>query len=417
MQGTGGSLFKKLNIGTLELQGRLIKSATSETRASRDGYVTRELIDFYLPMARSGLPLIITGNMYVSRDGQSTPRQLAADSDNKIPQLRQLTEAVHKQGGRIFAQLSHCGRQVLPDAVGGKQPVSASGVKDTLTGVKPVALSYPEIQNIVKAFGKAAGRCQQAGFDGIQIHAAHGYLISQFLTPHTNRRTDYYGGTLENRARILCEIHTEIREQVGTDFPVIIKLNGADALPFRNGLSTGELVEVAVIMEQQGIDAVEVSVGHYESGFPVVRGTFFRGMRAMVEGSSRHLPALRRISFRVFWPVLAMASNILWRHSEGFNLQYSRKFKAVLGIPVICVGGFLTREKMEAAIESGDCDAVSSARALIADPCLFQHLRDGTRGPRCTFCNACVGNIGRQPVDCYHPSVRRQKDIMLAGKR
>ena len=417
MQGASSILFEKLSIGTLELQGRLIKSATSETRATRDGFATRELIDFYLPMARSGLPLIITGNMYVSREGQSTPRQLGADSDDKIPQLRSFTEALHEQGTPVFAQLSHCGRQVLPASVGGIQPVSASGVKDPVTGVRPVALSYPEIQNIVKAFGKAARRCQQAGFDGIQIHAGHGYLISQFLTPHTNRRTDYYGGKLKNRTRILVDILSEIRNRVGADFPVILKLNGSDALPLREGLETGELVEVAVIMEEQGIDAVEISVGHYESGFPVVRGSFFRSMRAMAHGSSRHLPVVRRVSFRIFWPVLALASNILWRHSEGFNLQYSRQFKAALGIPVICVGGFYSREKMEAAIQSGDCDAVSSARALIANPCLYEHLREGITGPQCRFCNACVGAIGREPVDCYHPKVRQQKDLLLSGKR
>ena len=173
-----------------------------------------------------------------------------------------------------------------------------------------------------------------------------------------------------------------------------MKLNGSDYLPLRAGLKTPELVEIAKIMEREGLDAVEVSVGHYESGFPVVRGTFGRCLRSMVQGSVRHLPGVRRVLFTAFWPLLALVFNLIWRPYEGYNLRYARQFKKALSIPVLCVGGFLTRAEMEAAIEQGLCDAVSIGRGFIANPLLYRHLRDGTPGPRCVDCNACIGCIG-----------------------
>lgn len=415
MSAENSVLFKPLSIGKLNIPGRVIKAATSETRATADGLATQATIDFYLPIAKGGTPLIITGNIYVSFDGKSTPMQMGIDHDDKIPALARLVDAVHAQGGKIFAQLSHSGREVVPSFAGLPEAVSASEVTDLSTGTRPRALTVAEIERVVERFGEAAGRSKQAGFDGIQIHAGHGYLISQFLTPYTNRRTDEYGGSLTNRVKLLRAILRAIRARVGSDFPVIMKLNGSDYLPLRAGLKTPELVQVAKIMEGDGLDGVEVSVGHYESGFPVVRGTFGRCLRSMVQGSVRHLPPLRRISMTVFWPLLAAIFNLIWRPYEGYNLRYARQFKKALSIPVLCVGGFLTRAAMEAAIDQGLCDAVSIGRGFVANPLLYRQLRDGTPGPRCVDCNACIGCIGTLPVECYHPEVRAEKDAMLAA--
>jgi 2,4-dienoyl-CoA reductase-like NADH-dependent reductase (Old Yellow Enzyme family) len=274
-------LFTPINIGKLTLAGRLIKTATAETRASDEGFVTPQLIDFYLPMAKGGTPLIITGNIYASLDGKSAPHQVGADNDDKIPGLSQLVAAVHAHGSKMFAQLNHCGRQVVPRFAGLSEAVSASAKTELVTGTHPRALSVAEIKRIVEL----CRRCrtvQEAGFDGVQIHAANGYLMSQFLTPYTNRRSDAYGGSLEQRATMLREVFRAIRSRVGADFPIIIKMNGSDYLPLRPGLKTRELVEIAAIMEQEGADAIEVSVSHYESGFPMVRGTFVRCLRNMV---------------------------------------------------------------------------------------------------------------------------------------
>lgn len=408
-------LFTPLVIGKLSVAGRIIKTATSETRATADGFATQQHIDFYLPMAKGGVPLIITGNAYTSLDGKSTPLQMGADDDAKIPALKQLVDSVHVHGTRIFAQLNHAGRQVIPSYAGVLEAVSASNVKDLSTGTRPRALTAPEIERIVQEFADAAARCKSAGFDGVQIHAGHGYLINQFLTPYTNRRTDDYGGSFEKRLRFLRDLYRAIRARVGKDYPVIIKLNGSDYLPLRPGLKTSELVKIAKAMEQEGIDAVEVSVGQYESGFPMVRGTFGRCLRNTLSGGVRHLSLWRRIVFNLFWPLMALVFNLLFKGREGFNLHYARQFKQALSIPVICVGGFLGRKAMQAAIDQGLCDAISVGRGFIADPLLYRHLRDETPGPRCADCNACVGLIGTQPVDCYHPKIRAEKDAMLAA--
>ena len=412
----GGSvLFEPLAIGSLTIAGRVVKAATSETRATADGAAAQTTIDFYEPIARGGTPLIITGNIYVSPDGKSTPFQMGIDEDAKVPALARLVDAVHAHGVRIFAQLSHSGREALPTFAGLPEVVSASAVTDLSTGVRPRALAVPEIERVVERFGEAAERCRRAGFDGVEIHAGHGYLISQFLTPYTNRRTDRYGGSLENRIRLLSEVHRAIRSRVGSDYPVIMKLNGSDYLPLRAGLGTAELVEIARIMEAEGLDGVEVSVGHYESGFPVVRGTFQRCLRGMARGSARHLTGPRRFVMTRLWPIVALACNIAWRRREGYNLRYARHFKKALTMPVLCVGGFLTGREMERAIEQGECDAITIGRGMIADPLLYRHLKDGSAGPRCVNCNACIGCIGSLPVDCYHPRVRSEKDAMLAA--
>jgi 2,4-dienoyl-CoA reductase-like NADH-dependent reductase (Old Yellow Enzyme family) len=314
----------------------------------------------------------------------------------------------------MFAQLNHCGRQVVPRFAGLAEAVSASAKTEIVTGTRPRALTVAEIEALVVRYADAAERCQKAGFDGVQIHAANGYLMSQFLTPYTNRRTDGYGGSVEGRTRLLREVIRAIRSRVGADFPVIIKMNGSDYLPLRPGLDTADLAEIAAIMERVGVDAIEVSVGHYESGFPMVRGTFGRCLRNMVQGSMSYLGFVRRWGFRLFWPILALVFNLIWAPREGFNLRYTRVFKRKLSIPVISVGGFLTREAMEAAIERGECDIVSAGRAFIADPLLYRHLRDNQPGPRCVDCNACIGHLGAQPAECYHPRVKAEKDAMLA---
>jgi 2,4-dienoyl-CoA reductase-like NADH-dependent reductase (Old Yellow Enzyme family) len=205
-----------------------------------------------------------------------------------------------------------------------------------------------------------------------------------------------------------------IKSRLGASYPVIVKMNGSDYLPLRPGLKTHELAEIGAILERAGADAIELSVGHYESGFPMVRGTFGRCLRNMVQGSMRHLPFFRRWGMRIFWPAMAVVFNVFFGRREGFNLDYAEVFKSRVGIPVICVGGFRTRAAMEAAIQAGRCDIVSAGRPFIADPFFYRHVRDDESGPRCVDCNACIGHLGVRPADCYHPAVRAEKDAMLA---
>ena len=277
-------LLKPLHIGSLTVPGRLYKSATSETRATDDGYVTDELLQFYDPMVRAGTPLIVTGNLFVSLQAKSAGRQAGIDSDDKKLGLREWVHLAHSGGSLLIAQLNHGGRQMVQSSDPGKATVSASSVREPLYGTKPRPLRTDEIPALVDTFAAAAERAQDVGFDGVQIHAAHGYLLGQFLTPHTNRRNDEYGGSLDNRMRLLREVFRAIRARVGDDYPVLLKMNGTDMLPLRRGATTTELVRVAKVMADEGIDAVEISRGHYESWPGMILGHYKGFISGQVKG-------------------------------------------------------------------------------------------------------------------------------------
>ncbi|MFF5650859.1 NADH:flavin oxidoreductase [Streptomyces collinus] len=396
-------LLRPLQIGTLTVPGRLYKSATSETRATDDGYVTEELLEFYEPMARAGTPLIVTGNLYVSLQSKSAGRQAGIDDDDKKAGLRDWVDLAHSAGTLLIAQLNHGGRQMVRSADPGRASVSASEVHEPLYGTKPRPLRRDEIPAVVETFAAAAERVQDVGFNGVQIHAAHGYLLSQFLTPHTNRRTDRYGGSLDNRMRLLREGFRAIRTSVGDDFPVLLKLNGTDMLPLRRGSTTAELVRVARVMEGEGIDAVEISRAHYESWPGMILGHYKGFIRGQItEGSGMSMTRRRRLAMLAAAPVIERAAERLTPGGEGFNLPQAEQFTEQLDIPVICVGGFHTREGIESAIDSGHCDAVSAARAMIADPFLFKNMQaPAPDRPVCEYRNGCIARFGGKPIDCY----------------
>ena len=410
------ALIEPLQIGSLQVKGRVFKAATTETLATPDGFVTDGLLEFYEPIASAGTPLIRTGSLYVNRQGKMFDRAGGIDDDDKVPGLRRLTDSVHRHDSTIFAQLGHCGRQVFPKEIGLEKAVCASPVREIVMGTKPRAMTQEEIRQTVADYAAAAVRAQEAGFDGVEILAGVGYLLSAFLTPHTNRRKDKYGGSLSNRMRFLLEVLGVVRERVGPDFPVIAKINGTDALPGRRGLKTPDLLQVAGVLEAEGIDAVEITAGHYESGAVAGQGRFDDFYRVMLnEGRlTRGLPNWRKRTMKFASPVLTRASNRLWPASEGFLLDYAKEFKQRLHIPVISVGGFQTGGAMEEAIVGGKCDAVSVGRAMIADPFLYAHLRNGESGPMCNFCLGCAARVGYSPVDCYHERIGADRNAMLA---
>ena len=404
------SLTRPLRIGALNVDGRLFKSATGETRATDDGFVTDELLEFYEPIAIGGTPLIITGNAYISPAAKGVVRELGVDADDKIAGLSELAECIHAHGSKIFGQINHCGRQAAKH----DDPVSASGVREPATGCRPRPLRSDEIPRVVADYAAAAERLQRAGFDGVQIHMAHGYLISQFLTPHTNRRSDAYGGSFENRARFGREVLAAVRGRVGPEWPVIAKLNGHDKLSLRDGLSTEELVRVARALEDDGLDGVEISAAHYESGMFTSRGRFGEMFKGLSKGVLKELPRSRQRVFAAMRPLLTAYGNIVWRYEEGFNLAFARKFTQQLSIPVVSVGGWQHRAAMEDAIASGGCDAVSAARAFIADPLFFRHAIDqGAPTPPCSFCNACIAYTGEAALNCFDPLVRAKRDEVM----
>jgi 2,4-dienoyl-CoA reductase-like NADH-dependent reductase (Old Yellow Enzyme family) len=409
------ALFNPIKIGQLELSGRFVKSATVETRCDYDGYITPNYIRHYEEVAQGGTPLIITGAASYDIYSRGVPHQLAVDDDDKIEGLKQLADTVHKYGSKIMVQIYHTARQSAPDPMGRTYAQGPSAVTEPALGVKPKAMSIEEINTTIEKYADAAERCQKAGMDGVQIHAAHGYLLSSFLTPHTNRRKDKYGGTFENRIRLLIETYKAVREKVGDDYPIILKINGSDDLPLRKGLDTPTLVSIAKRMEQEGIDAVEVSAGHYESGFTFERGSWKGYTHNMLNhGMGVYFS---KIKYTVMWLLAPLIDGFFARTAKftpGFNLSYSKQFTQALNVPVICVGGLNTREQMVEALANDDCDMVSVARGLVADPYLYRHMKNNVTGPQCNYCNQCFSRPGVNPLDCYEPTIKPARDAMIA---
>ncbi len=410
-----GLLNEPLEIGTMRVEGRLYKSATSETRATTDGFVTDDLLSFYEPMAAARTPMIVTGNLYISLQGKSAGRQAGIDHNDKIPGLREWVEVAHAGGSKLVAQLNHGGRQIAKLAPGADRIVSASNVREPLYGTKPSPLRIDEIPGVVQSFVAASVRAREAGFDGVQIHAAHGYLLSQFLTPHTNRRSDEYGGPLDARARLLLEVLHAMRELHGDDYPILVKMNGTDDLPLRRGATTPELVRVAQWLQDGGADAIEISRGHYESWPGMVQGNYRGFLKASVTaGAGMQSPRIRKLAIRAAAPLVERVARHLRPPQEGFNLSYARRFTEALDIPVIAVGGFHTKEAMEAAISSRSADAVSAARAFIADPYLYRAVTgDLLEHPVCGYCNGCIARFSGSRIDCYSNDIRAQRETML----
>ncbi|WP_433622022.1 NADH:flavin oxidoreductase [Nocardia sp. CA-120079] len=404
-----------LSIGSMTLRGRLFKSATSETRSTAGGFVTDELLRFYEPIVEAGTPMIVTGNLFVSAQGKSAGHQAGIDADDKLPGLRDWVALTHGRDVKLIAQLNHGGRQIASPAPGVDRIVSASAVREPMLGTKPSPLRADEIPTVVESFAAAAARARQAGFHGVQIHAAHGYLLNQFLTPHTNRRTDRYGGSLDNRARLLLEVLRSVRSRLGEDYPILIKLNGTDDLPLRAGATTDELVRVAKWLQDEGADSIEISRGHYESWPGTIQGRYKGFFHAsLTVGSGRDMSAGQKAFGRALGPVFEYVAGRLRPPVEGFNLPQAQRFTDALDIPIICVGGFHTRRAMETAIDSGKVDAVSAARAMIANPHLYRTvLQETSDAPDCAYCNSCIARHGGMPIDCYSDEIRYTRDLMI----
>ncbi|EPR39861.1 NADH:flavin oxidoreductase/NADH oxidase [Desulfovibrio sp. X2] len=352
-------LFESGFIGTLVLKNRFVRSATWEGRAAEDGAATPELTAMMVELARGGVGLIITGYAYVSPEGQSQTRQLAAHDDRFVAGLAEMTGAVHEAGGRIALQIVHAGCAASPaegavlgptDAVPGRGP-------DGEAGDAPVcrAATRDDLARIAQDFARAAARGKAAGFDAVQLHAAHGFLLSQFLSPALNTRTDEYGGTLENRARLLLEVTAAVRGAVGRDYPLLVKLNSEDFL--ENGLTREESATVAHMLEKAGVDGVELSGGT----------VFSRPERSAVR------PGFLKDA----------ASEVYYREAAAL-------YKRHVGIPLLLVGGIRSYEVAEELVRGRVADYVSLSRPLICEPGLVRRWQEGDRRrARCVSDNAC----------------------------
>lgn len=348
----GKTLFDAQQIGSVTLKNRFVRSATWEGMCDAQGAVTPQLIDWYRDLTAGGVGLIISGYSFVRADGKQLNGKMGIDHDGLLPGLRQLTEAVHAAGGVIFCQLVHAGGQTNSKVIG-CQPLAPSATDYPGYQEPPREMSTGDITEIVNAFAAAAARAKQAGFDGVQLHGAHGYLINQFLSPRCNQRSDAYGGSLANRMRFLEEIYTAVRAAVGGDFPVTIKLTAADHL--ENGFELQDALIVAARLNELGIDAIEVSSGTGASG------------------------ALSPVRQKIDTP-----------EKEAYNAGFARQIKGVVQVPVMTVGGLRTCGIMQTLLREEDADLFSLSRPLIREPSLPQRWADDDSVvPTCISCNGC----------------------------
>lgn len=350
-------LFEKTAIKSMELANRFVRSATWEGMAGTDGSCTQNLIDVTAGLAEGGVGLIITGHAYVSPEGQAGPWQIGAYSDDMLPGLTKMAAAVHRAGGKVALQIAHAGCYGFASTTGIEAVGPSPGIADKTPSCRE--LTAQEIGAICEVFGKAAGRAKAAGFDAVQIHAAHGYLLSEFLSPFFNRRADHYGGSIENRTRIVLEVLRSVRNAVGGDYPVLIKLNSQDFID--GGLSVDDMLAISVLLEKAGIDAIEMSGGTiYASG----------------EYSAIRTGALAR------------------PEQEVYYRDAAARFKSALSVPLMLVGGIRSFEVAEALVDDGNADYISLCRPLIREPGLVNRWRSGDRRKvGCLSENACFGPL------------------------
>jgi 2,4-dienoyl-CoA reductase-like NADH-dependent reductase (Old Yellow Enzyme family) len=345
------TLFDRTAINGMELRNRFVRSATWEGMCDEQGRPGPKLAACYRDLARGGVGLIITGYTFVRLDGKQTRGSLGADKDDLAPQLRELCTAVHGEGGKLCMQLVHTGAQARVAA--GTRLLAPSAVEAPHYAGTPSEMTLQDIAEVVSAFGESAARARRWGFDSIQVHAAHGYLINQFLSPNTNLRTDGYGGSVVNRTRFLLEAFRCVRRAVGPDFPVLVKLNGSDFM--QNGLTIEDAVFAARALAAEGIDAIEVSGGTPASG--------------------DNTPVRKKIETR---------------GQEAYHLSLAKQIKDSVACPVMVVGGFRSFEAARDAVEQDGMDYISLARPFVREPGLVNRWQEGDRSrARCLSCNGC----------------------------
>ncbi len=357
-------LFEPTKIGTLALRNRVVRSATAEMMADEAGRPLPQLADLYRELARGGVGLLVTGHMAVHPSGKAHLGMTGIHDDALVPELAALADAVHEEGGAIAAQINHGGRQVRGGTVDDPIAPSATAPQPPRPGARE--MTRDEIEKLIAAYAQAARRAQAAGFDAVQLHAAHGYLIGQFLSPLANRRDDAWGGDLDGRIRFLERVAAAVRAEVGDAFPLLIKLGIRDESD--EGLSLEEGAEIVRRLPSIGIDAVEISGGIAES--------------------------------RTF----NIAADVAPGNGEAYFRPWAKAVRDVAALPVILVGGFRSLATMEEVLDSGDAQLISLCRPLLCEPDLPNRLRDGVQAASsCVSRNRCGPSQGEVGISCSCP--------------
>jgi 2,4-dienoyl-CoA reductase-like NADH-dependent reductase (Old Yellow Enzyme family) len=419
------AIFSPLRFRNLELKNRVLRSSIAGRFDDYDGTGTRARINWEVRFARHGVGGIVSAWCGVDRRGFIVPGYASIERDDRIPFWREVGERVHEHGCKFILQLAHGGRQRDIGGLEFPRGLSSTSKSDPLHGFPAERATPAQLRGVVEAFAAGARRAREAGLDGVEIHGANGYIFTQFLSSAINDRKDEYGGSLENRARLLVETVRAIRSEVGPDFHLQVKLSttehGNAFLPWlKRGNTIDDSVRVCGWLEEAGADAIHVSSGNT---FPhPVNPAGDLPLKEVVEtydglvSSGRHV-FRNYLLYRT--PLIKNVMRKRWSRPadevEGANLADARAVKAAVSIPVLCTGGFQTASVVAGALERGDCDAVTIARPLVANPDLLELWQAGHgRPPRpCTFSNKCLFALLEHPLGCYDESRYDSREEML----
>jgi 2,4-dienoyl-CoA reductase (NADPH2) len=428
------AIFQPLAFRNLTVKNRVFRANIAGRLDNYDGTGTQARLNWELKFAKGGVGAIISSYVPVVIVGRIMPNYATIHSDRTTPFWRKVGEAVHQHDCQYILQLSHGGRQ--RDIPGIEYPVglSATDTRDPLHGFECRRMTLQDIRDTVDAFAEGARRAREAGLDGVELHGANGYLITQFLSSAINDRTDEYGGSLENRARFVVDIVKAIRARVGRDFHLQMKISAvehANDLLFlklrfeKPGNTLEESIQVCQWLVDAGVDAIHVSTG---SSFPHpknpagadlptdVLGQTYEQLASSGHDTFRNLLLFRGkvtgAAFRKAWLDAGVPADEI----EGALLPDARAIRQAVSVPVICTGGFQTASVIRAAIDRGDTDAVSMARPLVANNDLVQQFAAGRERAEkpCTYCNKCLVHVVEHPIGCYEESRFENRDAMLA---
>jgi 2,4-dienoyl-CoA reductase-like NADH-dependent reductase (Old Yellow Enzyme family) len=410
----GDLLFEPLKFRNLTVKNRILRSNVSGRFDNFDGTGNQARINWEMKFARGGVGAILSSFVPVQMRGRIVPNYATIDRDACIPFWRELGERVHEQDCKFILQLSHGGRQRDVPGIEFPKGLSSTDRPDPLHGFEAERMTHEQIAETVAAFAEGARRAREAGLDGVELHSANGYLITQFLSSAINDRDDDYGGPLENRARFLLEIVRAIRAKVGRDFHLQAKISATENCNAMNpgephGNTIQDSVQVAKWLEQEGVDAIHVSGGGF---FPHPRNPagdlpvedFIKVYDLMISSGLKtfrnYLLIRNRLTGELFhkqW--LKARGDVI----EGINLADAHAIRQAVSIPVLCTGGFQTASVIRKAISDGMCDGVTIARPLIANNDLVKQFAAGADSPAvpCTYCNRCLVNAIENPLGCY----------------
>jgi 2,4-dienoyl-CoA reductase-like NADH-dependent reductase (Old Yellow Enzyme family) len=377
-------VFEPGHIGPIQTANRIVRAGTSETAAGDRGEVTDRLVEIYQTLARNHVGLILSGHMFCHPRGRYAAHQTGIDDDAMLPGLTRLASAVHRQGGKVFAQLAHAGSQSrVPD----NQPLAPSPVANALTGRMVEAATEEEIGEAIAGFAAGARRAARAGFDGVHIHAANGYLISEFSSPLTNRRDDRWGGSPQARDQFLLEVLKAVRREVAAGMAVTVKLGLEDAVP--GGMTLEEGARRGAALAAAGVDAIEVSCN---------------AMRLPSDSAKEYVA----VGPGRAWRDLLLHRVLSAPHAEAYFLPAARELRKRVTVPIILVGGMRTPATMEGVLQRRDADFIAMSRPFIREPDLVVKLEQGRRGPvTCTSCNLCLMHESHHSLRCWRVPRRR----------